>query len=219
MRKFLIATMGAIFIIFAMAIPGQSHSLGYVEKQLTGAGKFFQKLDKKAPDFELYDIDGNQVTLKSFVGKIIVLYFTKADCLSKCPAQTQNMAEIQSMVNLSGMGDIVQFVAIVTDAQKDTPEVLRQFTTDGEISPSNWVFAISTPGGSAAMKQLMTAYGSTNTRPDQSDGVKNVVTHVIDTKGHLRAKFSGLNFQPTEFVIYLNALVNFGLGVSDGHKE
>ncbi len=35
-----------------------------------------------------------------------------------------------------------------------------------------------------------------------------VVTHVIDQEGRLRARFHGLKFEPTNMVLYINALVN-----------
>ena len=97
MKKYLIATVCGIFLTLATALPGQAHSLGYVEKQLAGKGSFFQEFDRKVPDFELQDIDGNKITARRLAGKVVVLYFIKAGCLANCPAQIQNMAEIQSM--------------------------------------------------------------------------------------------------------------------------
>ena len=41
----------------------------------------------KAPDFTLYDKDGNNVTLSSFIGKKIVLYFYPKDNTPGCTRQ------------------------------------------------------------------------------------------------------------------------------------
>ena len=35
-----------------------------------------------------------------------------------------------------------------------------------------------------------------------------VVTHVIDQDGRLRARFHGLEFDPVDLVVYVNALTN-----------
>jgi protein SCO1 len=35
-----------------------------------------------------------------------------------------------------------------------------------------------------------------------------VVTHVIDREGQWQANFHGLKFEPTNLVVYVNALVN-----------
>jgi protein SCO1/2 len=42
--------------------------------------------------------------------------------------------------------------------------------------------------------------------------VHGVVTHVIDMNGRWRANFHGLKFQPTNLVLFINALTN------DGHE-
>ncbi len=219
MKKYLVAIVCGIFLTLATALPGQAHSLGYVEKQLAGKGSFFQEFDRKVPDFELQDIDGNKITTKRLAGKVVVLYFINADCLAKCPAHIESMAEIQSMLNLSAMRDTVQIITIVTDPPKDMQEALRKFADDTEIDPSNWAFVSSDLNRSAATRQLLNFFGGKVTSAAKNVEIKNIVTHVVGMNGHWRANFYGLDFQPTEFVIYINALVNSDLGVTDGHEE
>ena len=36
----------------------------------------------------------------------------------------------------------------------------------------------------------------------------SIVTHVIDKQGRWRANFHGLRFEPTNLVVFINALVN-----------
>ncbi len=219
MKKILIAIVCGILLTLATALPGQAHSLGYVEKQLAGKGGFFQEFDRKIPGFELRDIEGNKITDRRLAGKVVVVFFVDADCLANCPAHIQNMAEIQSMLNLSAMRDTVQIIAIVANPPKDVRQTLRKFTDDTEIDPANWAFVSSDLKQSAATRKLLDFFGGKITSAAKSDEIKNNVTHVIGMNGHWRANFYGLDFQPTEFVIYINALVNSDLGVTDGHQE
>ncbi len=47
----------------------------------------------KAPDFTLFDKDGNEVTLSEFIGKKIVLYFYPKDDTPGCTKQACNFAD------------------------------------------------------------------------------------------------------------------------------
>jgi len=187
----LIAFVSSIFIVLIMTGPGQSHSLNYVENQLTGKGNFFQHFDRPAPDFVLKDIDGNNIAVKNFAGKIIVLFFTKA----ACPAH-----EIQSMINISPMRDLVQFVAVITDQDRNSLDIIRTQAAGRGVEFSNWTFL------TGANDQL-------------NIQVAKAVTHIIDREGRWRADFTDLKFQPIDFVVYINALINSGLGIKDGHGK
>lgn len=44
------------------------------------------------------------------------------------------------------------------------------------------------------------------------------MTHVIDQEGLLRANFHGLNFDPTNLVVYVNALINQAQGLQHAHE-
>lgn len=219
MKKNLIALVCGIFLTLATTLPSQAHSLGYVEKQLAGKGNFFQEFNKKVPDFELQDIDGNKITAKRLAGKVVIVFFINADCLANCPAHIENMAEIQSMLNLSPMRNIVQIITIVTDPPEDMRKALRKFADKTEISLANWAFVTSDLKRSAATRQLLGFFGGKVTSAAKNVEKKDIVTHVIGMNGHWRANFYGLDFQPTEFVIYINALVNSDLGVTDGHED
>lgn len=219
MKKNLIAIVCGILLTLATAFPGQAHSLGYVEKQLAGKGNFFQAFDRKIPGFEFQDIEGNKITPRRLAGKVVVLFFITADCLASCPAHIQSMAEIQSMLNLSAMRDTVQIITIITDPPENVREVLRKLADDTEIDSSNWAFVSSDLSRTSATGRLLNFFGGKVTNAAKNVEIENIVTHVIGMNGHWRANFYGLDFQPTEFVIYINALVNSDLGITDGHEE
>jgi len=212
MSRILTALVSSIFIILITAGTSRSHSLGYVEKQLAGKGEFFRHFDRPAPDFMLKDIDGNKVLTKSFAGKTIIVFFTKTACSDHCG----HIAEIQSMINISPMHDLVQFVMIIADPDRNTANVIRKHATERGIDFSNWTFLTGPLNQPGTIRQLKQAFGH---RAGEGVQATKAVTHVIDMAGRWRADFTGVKFQPIDFVVYINALINSGLGITDGHGK
>src|SRR3546814_12465882 len=52
------------------------------------------------------------------------------------------------------------------------------------------------------------AHGHKFTETEDGYQVHSVVTHVFDREGRWRANFHGLRFEPTNLVLFMNALVN-----------
>lgn len=87
------------------------------------SGKFSFKtaVGKKAPDFTLADLDGNQVALSSLLGKNVVLFFNEGlMCYPACLDQVVELAELNK-------DDTVAYSVVVdsskkwVSAQKDLP--------------------------------------------------------------------------------------------------
>ena len=202
------AVLGAtVFVAFSTsAFP---HSLEEVEQDIHDQEKYFQPVDSEAPGFSLQDVEGRPVQLSDFRGKVVVLNFIYINCPDFCPLQSEKIAEIQKMVNITPMKDQVKFISITTDPKRDTGQVLRDYGNNHGLDVVNWTFLTTAPGqaedttlkiaGSYGLKFLVTKDGA------QMHGV---VTHVIDQDGRLRARFHGLKFQSLNLVVYVNALVN-----------
>lgn len=77
---------------------------------------------KKAPDFTVYDADGNAVQLSDFFGKPIVLNFWSSRC-DPCKYEMPDFNEVYKE-----MGDSVQFLMVnMTDGSWDTKETASKF--------------------------------------------------------------------------------------------
>ncbi len=77
---------------------------------------------KKAPDFTVYDADGNAVKLSDFFGKPIVLNFWSSRC-GPCKMEMPDFNEVYKE-----MGDEVQFLMVnMTDGSWDTKETAAKF--------------------------------------------------------------------------------------------
>ena len=78
-----------------------------------------------APDFTVYDLDGNSHTLSEFKGKPVILNFWASWC-GPCVSE---MPEFQSFYDT--YGEDIHFVLVnLTDGQKETVETASKFIND-----------------------------------------------------------------------------------------
>ena len=212
----------SIAISAALAVAGASnaaaHSLDELEAQLGDREQYFQPIDKEAPDFTLQDAEGRAVALQDLRGKVVVLHFIYTNCPDVCPLHAERIAKIQEMVNQTPMRELVQFVTITTDPAHDTPEVMREYGPAHGLDPVNWMFLTSGPDRPEdTTRKLAERFGHTFTQTEEGYQIHGVVTHVIDREGRWQANFHGLEFEPTNLVVYVNALVN-DAGTSHAHE-
>jgi protein SCO1/2 len=209
MMRSIVAWICALAVITASTSAARAHSLDDLEAMLGDKEKYFQPLDKPAPEFTLRSADGAAVRLADFRGKVVVLHFIYASCPDVCPLHADRIAEIQAMVNETAMKEQVQFVSVTTDPSKDTAEVLRGYGPAHGLDAVNWVFLTTTPDQPEdATRELAQAYGHKFTKTPDDYQMHGIVTHVIDREGRWRANFHGLKFEPVNLVLFVNALVN-----------
>jgi protein SCO1/2 len=203
------AILIALLLAVAAIPPSAAHSLGELEGMLGDREKYFQPIDRQAPDFTLEDANGRAVALKNLQGKVVVLHFVYTSCPDVCPLHAERIAEIQAMVNQTPMRELVQFVTITTDPERDTPAVMREYGPMHGLDPVNWAFLTSgSDQPEDTTRILAERFGHTFTRTEDGYQIHGVVTHVIDREGRWQANFHGLEFDPTSLVLYVNALTN-----------
>jgi protein SCO1/2 len=207
----------AIFALLMMPLlvaVGLAHSLKEFEEQLSTQEEYFQPIDKPAPDFRLQDAEGHVVRLSDFRGKVVVLHFIYTSCPDLCPLHAELIAKIQSMVNLTPMKEVVRFISITTDPSKDRGEVLRDYGPKHGLDPVNWMFLTTMPDEPEdTTRHLAETFGHKFTKTTDGYQMHGIVTHVVDREGSWRGNFHGLKFDPSNLVIFVNALVN------DVHSE
>jgi len=202
-------TLVLALTLAAMAPAVSAHSLKDLETMLGDREKYFQSIDKDAPAFTLRDADGRTVGLESFRGKVVVLHFIYASCPDICPLHADRIAEIQSLVNQSPMKEQVQFISITTDPGRDTPPVLLDYGRAHGLDPVNWMFlTTASDQPEDETRNLAAQFGHRFDKGDQGYQTHGIVTHVIDKEGRWRANFHGLKFDPSNLVVFVNALVN-----------
>ncbi|HEY0293987.1 MAG TPA: SCO family protein [Bordetella sp.] len=75
----------------------------------------------------LTDFNGQARTLASFAGKVLVVFFGYTQCPDVCPTSLAELADV--MRKLGPDADRVQVLFISVDPERDTPEILKQYTT------------------------------------------------------------------------------------------
>ncbi|MFG1413566.1 SCO family protein [Xanthobacter sp. VTT E-85241] len=199
----------AFALIGAVVTPVLAHSLAEVDRDLRDKDKYFQPVDSEAPGFTLQDANGSVARLSDLHGKVVVLNFIYTNCPDVCPLHAERIAELQAMINQTPMKAMVEFVTITTDPKRDTSQVLRDYGQAHGLDPMNWLFLTAAPDQPEdSTRKIAEAYGLKFTQGDDGMQMHGIVTHVIDQDGRLRARFHGLQFEPVNLVIFVNALTN-----------
>lgn len=206
----LIARWLLTLVVVVSITPGAlAHSPEDVQGILGDKERYFQVIDKQAPDFTLRSADGRTVKLADFRGEVVVLHFIYTNCPDVCPLHSERIAEIQALVNQTPMKDRVQFITITTDPLRDTSEVRQAYGPAHGLDPVNWLFLTTTPDQQEdATRKLAEAFGHKFTKEADGYQMHSIVTHVIDREGRWRGNFHSLKFEPVNIVVFINALVN-----------
>ncbi len=204
----LIAPCVAMALAATIAPPARAHTLDELEAELTEREAYVEFVDRPAPDFALADASGDPVALSDLRGTVVVLWFIYASCPDVCPLHSEALARVQDMVNQTPMRERVRFVAITTDPEHDLGEVLEDYGPAHGLDPANFTFLTSGADAPEATRALAEAYGLKFTQTDDGYQMHGVVTHAIDKSGRLRARFHGLKFEPTNLLVFINALTN-----------
>jgi protein SCO1/2 len=203
----LMVALGLLVAAFG-ATPAAAHSLEELESELAERESYVEFVDRPAPEFALEDAGGRAVSLAGLRGKVVVLWFIYASCPDVCPLQSEKVAQLQAMVNQTPMRERVRFIAITTDPERDTPEVLEAYGPAHGLDPVNFLFLTSRSEAPDATRTLAERYGLKFTLGEDGYQMHGVVTHVIDKSGRLRARFHGLKFKTTNALVFVNALSN-----------
>ena len=205
-RRLIIWAVGAI-VAGAQSTSATAHTMAKVEAELVASMRQAELIDEPAPDFSLQDLNKRTVGLSDFHGKVVVLNFVDARCREVCSLHSALIAKVQALeAEAEGLGEQVQFVSVATgtDDVVETAAVIRESGLDA----TNWILLRGGSDRENAGLELAKAYGLDFVRTSTGDKMLGVVTHVIDPKGRLRARFHGLEFNPTRLMIYTAALAH-----------
>ncbi|MCP3868403.1 MAG: SCO family protein [Gammaproteobacteria bacterium] len=75
-------------------------------------------------NFALTDQDGQRFQLDQLKGKVVLLFFGYTFCPDICPTELTNLSRVLDTLD----GESVQGVFVTVDPDRDTPEVLKDYT-------------------------------------------------------------------------------------------
>jgi protein SCO1/2 len=89
------------------------------------------------PEFEFTESNGRPFGLTQMKGKINIVDFIFTSCRTACPIMATNMSELYRFYEGS---DLVQFISISVDPERDTFETLRAYAEQLGVTDDRWVF-------------------------------------------------------------------------------
>jgi protein SCO1/2 len=151
---------------------------------ITHAAEFKPVDGDGARRLALTDHNGRPVTLATFKGKVVVLFFGYTHCPDVCPTTLSDMAQALKMLRPEDASKIQVLFASV-DPERDTPEILRSYVP---YFHPDFLGLYGTPDQVArAAREFRVVYrkhvesGANDYLVDHSAG-----SYVIDAKGSLR---------------------------------
>jgi protein SCO1/2 len=105
-----------------------------------------------AAQFSLVDHDGRRVSLDSYRGKPVLLFFGYTKCPDVCPTTLNKLTK--AVKDAGGDAEDIQVLLITLDPANDTPGTLKQYT--GHFGPA----VVGLTGDSAALAVARQGYGA-----------------------------------------------------------
>ncbi len=151
------------------------------------ADKPFKNIDITGADyaqgFSLADHNGQQRSLKDFSGRVVVVFFGFTQCPDVCPTAMTELAEIKR--SLGNKGDKLQAIFITLDPERDTPEVLKAYTSN--FDPSFLALRPTLDELPALAKSYKTFYKKVEGKTQGSYTMDHSAgSYVYDTQGRVR---------------------------------
>lgn len=136
-----------------------------------------------AQGFSLNDHTGKPVTLDSYKGKVLVVFFGYTQCPDVCPTTMAEMAGV--MKELGPQADQVQVLFITLDPARDTKELLAQYAPTFD---PRFVGLYGTPEQTAQVaREFKVIYNKVEGKTPDSYTIEHTAgSYVFDKTGKIR---------------------------------
>lgn len=136
-----------------------------------------------AEKLSLTDHTGKPVTLDTYKGKVLAIFFGFTQCPEVCPTTLANMATV--MQQLGPQADQVQVLFVTLDPERDTQELLQQYVPGFD---QRFVGLRGTPEQvAAAAKEFKVIYNKVPGKTADSYTIEHTAaTFVFDKNGKIR---------------------------------
>lgn len=117
----------AILLLFLLAAGcGNDPRMDFKGTDISSSAQFSSDSGTNSPSLALTDHHGRPVTLGSFKGKLVVLFFGYTHCPDVCPTTLSEMAQALKLMHPEEAAR-VQMLFVTVDPDRDTPEILRKY--------------------------------------------------------------------------------------------
>lgn len=188
----------AVVVAVGLLIAVRGYMAGPKQTLLQGT----DLLGVSAPDFTLVDQSGQQVSLKQFRGRPVVLAFMYTHCTDICPLNAEKMHGAATSLGETAAGKVA-WLAVSVDPQSDTPDTAAKFAADHGLT-GKLRFLL---GDEDKLVPVWRAYHliDSNAPAPKDPTIHYGGVYVIDTEGRERVLMSD-NFAPDQLANNLRLL-------------
>ena len=158
-----------------------------------------------APPLALLDLDGREVSLAEFRGRVVLLSFIYTSCPAACPLVTQRMAVLQRRLIEAGLfPSRASLVSVTVDPDRDSVAALARYAKGFNADPRGWKFLRERR---EALGPVLAAWGEW-TKPLPSGEIDHPARlYLLDPAGRIREIYSLSFFDERQAFLDIRALL------------
>lgn len=147
--------------------------------------------------------DGRAVKLDSLRGRpqVVVMFF--ANCQSACPLLVYQMTQLEAALPMEPRKN-VGFTLVSFDSKRDTPEALKSYRAQHELSHENWNLLT---GDADSVQDLAAVLGVKYKEDAQGQFAHSNVITLLNAEGEIVYQQTGLSSDSEEFVRQIEKLM------------
>lgn len=183
------------------------------EKQMTSGDHAVHSQMKMASDEpteeSIYNVSsiwqnryGHKVKLDSLRGKVQVVALVYTHCEFACPRILADMKRIRDQLPENKL-NTTNFVIVSIDPKRDTPQRLRNFANENDLSDEQWTLL---NGDEGDILELAALLGVKYKRINETDFTHSNMITVLNRQGEVAYRRKKLGDDPTAIVKTINQL-------------
>lgn len=145
---------------------------------------------------------GELVSLKSFVGKPVVLTMFFANCTYACPLLVNDMLKMENSLPINKKNNY-RFILVSIDPERDTPAKLKIYAKEHGLDLSRWTLLT---GKSDDIMELAALLGFKYKKDEKGNYSHSNIITLLNEKGEIAHQHVGLNQDIAETVNQLRNL-------------
>ena len=146
--------------------------------------------------------DGQEVSLKSFIGKPVVLTMFFANCTYACPLLVNDVQRMESSLSANNRNNY-RFILVSIDPERDTPAKLKIYAKEHGLDLSRWTLLT---GKSEDVMELAVLTGFKYKKDEKGNYSHSNIITLLNEKGEIAHQKVGINQDIAETVNQLKKL-------------
>lgn len=159
----------------------------------------------RAPNFTLYDTNGEKVRLSDYKGRVVLLAFVFTSCPGVCPLISTQMSLLQGQLKKQDLfADKACLLSVTVDPETDTAPVLAAYANTYGADPAGWRFLRDEP---PRLRKVMAAYNEWTKKLSKGDLDHPARVYLLDPEQRIREIYSLSFFDERQTYLDIQALL------------